>query len=429
MRFGIALAALLVALVLAMACGDTDTSSERTAAVATPTPAATVAAESPDASSERLTVIATIYPLGYFAERVGGDRAEVNVLVEPGVEAHGYEVTASELRTLGDADVIVMNGIGLEPWMERAIHAVEDEISAVVVEAADPALAMEGEVHDHGDHEDHEDGHHDDEEGHHDEDEDGHHDDEEGHHDEDEDGHHDDEEGHHDEDEDGHHDDEEGHHDEDEEGHHDDEEGHHDDEEEGHHDDEEGHHDDEDGHHHHGEGGLDPHFWLSPTMAARQVERIRDAFITVDAANAAAYRQNADELMAELEELDQEFKDGLGACAHEHFVTSHAAYGYLAAQYGLEQIALAGFSPEVDPSPQRLASVTDRVTDLGLGHVLVEPVLSDRLAQTVARETNIELRAIHAIESVTQNELQAHGDYFGLMRDNLAALRLALECE
>ena len=376
MRFRIALAAVFSVVVLATACGDSDSSSERTAAVATPTPSATEAAAPGDRSSERLTVIATIYPLGYFAERVGGDRAEVTVLVEPGIEAHGYEVTASELRTLGDADVIVMNGIGLEPWMERAIHAVEDDISAVVVEAADPALAMEGEVHDHGDHEE---GHHDDEE--------------EGHHDEDE----------------------EGHHDEDEEGHHD--------------EDEEGHHDDEEGHHHHGEGGLDPHFWLSPTMAARQVERIRDAFITVDTANTAAYRQNADELMAELGELDQEFTESLGACKHEHFVTSHAAYGYLAAQYGLEQIALAGFSPEVDPSPQRLASVTDRVTDLGLGHVLVEPVLSDRLAQTVARETGIELRAIHAIESVTENELQAHGDYFGLMRDNLAALRIALECE
>ena len=404
MRFRIVLAALFGVLILATACGESDERPERTAAVATPTPAAAEAAASGDSSSEPLTVIATIYPLGYFAERVGGDRAEVTVLVEPGVEAHGYEVTASELRTLGDADVIVMNGIGLEPWMERAIHAVEDEISAIVVEAADPALAMEGEVHMH-----------DDEEGHHD-DEEGHHDDEEGHHDDDEEGHHDDdEEGHHD-------DDEEGHHDDDEEGHHDDEEGHHD-------EDEEGHHDDEEGHHHHGEGGLDPHFWLSPTMAARQVERIRDAFITADAANAAAYRQSADELMAELADLDQEFKDGLGACQHEHFVTSHAAYGYLAAQYGLEQIALAGFSPEVDPSPQRLASVTDRVTDLGLGHVLVEPVLSDRLAQTVARETGIELRAIHAIESVTGNELDAHGDYFGLMRDNLAALRLALECE
>ncbi len=397
MNLRIVLAALLGVLVLATACGDTDTSSERLEATAAPTVAANEGSAPSTASSEPLKVIATIYPLGYFAERVGGDLVDVDVLVSPGFEAHGYELTASELQDLGDADVIVLNGIGLEPWMNRAMEAVEDELSAIVVEAADTALAMEGEVHMH--------------------------DDEEGHDDHgDEDGHHDDEEGHHDEDEEGHHDeDEEGHHDEDEEGHHDDEEGHH--------DDEDGHHDDEEGHHHHDEGGLDPHFWLSPTLAARQVERIRDAFVSADAANADTYRQHADELIAELQVLDQEFVEGLGACKHDHFVTSHAAYGYLAAQYGLEQIALAGFSPEVEPSPQRLASVTDRVTELGLGHVLVEPVLSDRLAQTVARETGIELLSIHAIESVTENELQAHGDYFGLMRDNLAGLRIALECE
>ncbi len=408
MKLRIALAALLGVLVLATACGDTDTSSERVEATATPALAATQEPVSGDQTSEPLKVIATIYPLGYFAERVGGDLAEVTVLVEPGLEAHGYELTASELRDLGDADVIVMNGIGLEPWMNRAIEAVEDQLSAIVVEAADSALAMEGEVHMHDE----------EEEGHHDEDEEGHHDeDEEGHHDEDEEGHHDeDEEGHHDEDEEGHHDeDEEGHHDEDEEGHHDeDEEGHHDEDEEG---------------HHHDEGGLDPHFWLSTTLAAAQVERIRDAFISADAANADTYRQQADELIAELQELDQEFVEGLGACKHDHFVTSHAAYGYLAANYGLEQIALAGLSPEMEPSPQRLASITDRVTELGLGHVMVEPVLSDRLAQTVARETGIELLSIHAIESVTENELQAHGDYIGLMRDNLANLRVALECE
>ena len=350
MKLRIALAALFGVLVLATACGDSDRSSERLEATATPTLAANEVSESGDQTAEPIRVIATIYPLGYFAERVGGDFVDVDVLVSPGFEAHGYELTASELQELGDADVIVMNGIGLEPWMNRAIEAVEDELSAIVVEASDAALAMEGEVHMHDD----------------------------------------------------------------EEGHHDDEEAHDD-------------HGDEEGHHH--ESGLDPHFWLSPTLAARQVERIRDAFVSADAANAATYRQHADELIAELQELDQEFVEGLGACRHDHFVTSHAAYGYLAAQYGLEQIALAGFSPDVEPSPQRLASVTDRVTDLGLGHVLVEPVLSDRLAQTVARETGIELRPIHAIESVTESELQAHDDYLGLMRDNLAGLRIALECE
>ena len=398
MRFRIAIVAILGALAFTAACGESDS------------------------DSDRLQVVATIYPLGYFAERVGGDRADVTVLVEPGFEAHGFEPTASDLLALGDADVIVMNGIGLEPWIDGAIDAVGDDLTAIVVEAADPTRAMEGEVHSHGD-----------EEGHHDEDEEGHHDDEDAH-EHDEDGeHHDedaDEEGHHHDegegdhgDEDGEHADEEGHHHDDEDA---DEEGHHDDE----HADEEGHHDDEhvddEGHHH---GELDPHFWLSPTLAALQVERIRDAFVSADAANADGYRQRADELIAELDALDQEFAEGLGACKHDHFVTSHAAYGYLAAQFGLEQISIAGLSADMEPSPQRLASVTDRVMELELGHVMVEPVLSERLAQTVVRETGVELLSIHAIASVTENELEAHGDYFGLMRDNLANLRIALECE
>lgn len=395
MRFRIAIVAILGALVFTAACGESDR------------------------ASDRLQVVATIYPLGYFAERIGGDWVEVNVLVGSGIEAHGFEPTASDLLALGDADVIVMNGIGLEPWMDGAIDAVGDDLTAIVVEAADATRAMEGEVHTHGEDEaDHdEDGHHDDEEGEH-ADEEGHHDDE----DADEEGHH------HDEDEGEHHDedaDEEGHHDEDEGEHHDedaDEEGHHHDEDDDHGDEA---HDD----HGDGESALDPHMWLSPTLAALQVERIRDAVISADADNADGYRQRADELIAELNALEQEFAEGLAACKHDHFVTSHAAYGYLAAQYGLEQISVAGLSADVEPSPQRLAGVTDRVTELDLGHVLVEPVLSDRLAQTVARETGVELLTIHAIASVTDNELEAHGDYFGLMRDNLANLRIALACE
>ncbi len=360
MSVRIAIAVILGALVLAAACGESE------------------------GTTDRLQVVATVYPLGFFAERVGGDRVEVNVLVGPGLEAHGFEPTASDLLALGDADVIVMNGIGLEPWVDGAIDALGDDVEAVVVEAADPAQAMEGEVHSHGE-----------DEGDHDEDEGDH-----GDEDADAEGHHGDEDA----DEDADHGDEDA--------------------------DEDGEHGNEDADEHGDEESeLDPHMWLNPTLAASQVERIRDAFVAADPANADAYRRRADELIARADALDAEFAESLGACKHEHFVTSHAAYGYLAAQYGLEQIAVAGLSADVAPSPQRLARVTDRVTALGLGYVLVEPVLSDRLAQTIARETGIELLPIHAIGSVTENELEAHGDYFGLMRDNLASLRTALECE
>ena len=147
---------------------------------------------------------------------------------------------------------------------------------------------------------------------------------------------------------------------------------------------------------------LDPHIWLDPTLAVHQVERIRDALAAADAASSDAYRKGADELIADLLVLHKDFVKGLGACRHDRFVASHAAYGYLAARYAVEQIPIAGLSAEAEPSPQRLAEIVDQVTALGLGHLLVEPVRSDRLPQTIARETGIALAPIHAIGSVTE---------------------------
>ena len=331
MRFGIrrmaSIAAIVLVLVASLACGkDAD-------------------------DDDGLSVVASIYPLGYFTERIGGDRVTVTTLVGPGVEAHGFEPTASDLRTIGAADLVVMNGLELEPWLERALDALEDSDTRVVLEAADESQAIAGAMHGHED-----------------------------------EGHEEEGEGH----------DHEG----------------------------EGHEEEGEGHAHE----LDPHMWLDPVLAVVQVERIRDALINADADNANVFRENAAALINELNELHAEFSQALSSCRHDHFVTSHAAYGYLAARYAVEQIPIAGLSPEAEPSPQQLAEITDRIIDLGLGHVLVEPVVAGTLEETIQRETGIELIPIHAIESVTQAELDAHDDYFGLMRDNLASLKLSLEC-
>ena len=307
-----------------------------------------------------MSVIASIYPLGYFTERIGGDQVTVKVLVEPGVEAHGFEPTASDLRAIGAADLVVMNGLELEPWLERALEALEDSATRVVVEAADQSLAIEGLPHDDHGHGEHEEGEHHEGEG--EEHEEGEHHEEEG--EEHEEGEH--HEGEGEEHEEGEH--HEGEGEEHEEGEHHEEEG--EEHEEGEHHEEEGeeHEHEDDGHmdegHDHGEE-LDPHMWLDPVLAVVQVERIRDALISIDADNADVFRENAAALIEELNELHAEFSQALADCRHDHFVTSHAAYGYLAARYAVEQIPIAGLSPEAEPSPQQLAEITDQVVDLG----------------------------------------------------------------
>ncbi|MDE2935375.1 MAG: zinc ABC transporter substrate-binding protein [Chloroflexota bacterium] len=431
MRLGpIALTAMLMlALMVFAAC---DLNGEQDSVDAPPATSEPVLAEEPDPPSEEastdvaatprdpLSVVASIYPLGYFAERVGGDLVTVEVLVRPGFENHGFVPTASDLRSLEEADLVVMNGLELEPWMERALATLGENPDRIVVEAADASRAIEGVPHGRGHGE----------EGHEEDDDHGHEEDDDHGHEEDDDHGHEEDDDHAHEDDDDH-----GHEDDDDHGHEeDDDHAHEDDDDHGHEEDDDHAHEDDDDHGHeeddhaHDHGELDPHMWLDPVLAVAQVERIRDALIGVDPDNTDTYRANASALADELGTLDIEIAEGLSSCRHDHFVTSHAAYGYLAARYGIEQLPVAGLSPETEPSPRELAEISDRIAELGLEHVMVEPVLSGELTSALAREHGIDLIAIHAIESVTQSELDDHGDYFGLMRDNLANLVLALDC-
>ncbi|MCY4582418.1 MAG: zinc ABC transporter substrate-binding protein, partial [Chloroflexi bacterium] len=348
---------------------------------------------------EPLIVVASIYPMQYFAERVGGDRVEVVALVPPGAEGHTFELTASDLRTIGEADVIAMNGIELEPWLERALESLGNDVSGIVVEAAAAEAALEFEDHEAEEGEDH------------DEDEAGEGEDhDEGDEAEQEEEDHGDEA---DEDEGEDH----GGVDEDQDKEHEGE-----DADAAEEDDHAGEEDD------HGHGELDPHFWLDPLRAITQAERIAEALMEADPAGAEVYRANLATLTSELRALHAEFEAGLSSCTHREFVTSHAAYGYLALAYDLEQVSVTGLSPGFDPSPQRLAGIVDRIKDLGIEAVLIEPVLSGSNEQVLADETGAGIYQIHPMDGITLNELAEHGDYFGLMRDNLNSLRAALDC-
>ena len=70
------------------------------------------------------SVVTTLYPLEYFTQRIGGDEVSVVNLLKPGVEAHSFEPTPADIRKLDAADVIIYNGSGFEPWMDRALSTI-----------------------------------------------------------------------------------------------------------------------------------------------------------------------------------------------------------------------------------------------------------------------------------------------------------------
>ena len=171
--------------------------------------------------------------------------------------------------------------------------------------------------------------------------------------------------------------------------------------------------------HENDDGGFDPHVWLDPDRFAALVTRIGEALGEPESAAALA---------AELDELDGELEAGLADCERREIVTSHAAFGYLAEAYGLDQIALTGVSPEAEPGPRALEDLIDRVRSEGATTVFFESLVSPELAETVARETGARTAELDPLEGLTQDELDAGEDYFSVMRANLSALREGLGC-
>ncbi|MFD6416351.1 metal ABC transporter substrate-binding protein [Streptomyces sp. NPDC060194] len=177
----------------------------------------------------------------------------------------------------------------------------------------------------------------------------------------------------------------------------------------------------DDGHDH---GPTDPHFWLDPVRYAEVAEGVGKAMAKADPDHAAAYGKNTDALVAKLKALDTEFDEGLANTDTRTFITTHSAFGYLAARYGLEQESIAGVDPENEPSPARMRQLQEIAGHDGVTTVFFETLASDKTAKTLASDTGLRTDVLDPVEGITDGS--KGDDYFGVMRANLAALQKAL---
>lgn len=168
-----------------------------------------------------------------------------------------------------------------------------------------------------------------------------------------------------------------------------------------------------------GDDGVDPHVWLDPLRYAEQARRVGDAL---------GRPEEATRFAAGLGKLDAAFEVGLAQCDRRQIVTSHAAFGYLADRYGLEQIALTGVSPEAEPTARDLERIVREVERSGATTIFFETLVSPRLAETVARETGAKTAVLNPLEGLSREELDEGKDYLSVMRENLRTLRQALGC-
>ena len=173
----------------------------------------------------------------------------------------------------------------------------------------------------------------------------------------------------------------------------------------------------------------DPHVWLDPVLMGTVVDEVRDALAQADPAHAKVFAANAARLHQALEALDADYRAGLAACPRRLIVTTHEAFGHLAAEYGLRQEAVTGLAPDAEPSARRLAQLSDLATRTGVTTVFTETLASPKIARTLAREAGgLRTAVLNPLEGLTDRERTRGDDYFTVMRANLDKIERALGC-
>ncbi|UJB71666.1 zinc ABC transporter substrate-binding protein [Acaryochloris sp. 'Moss Beach'] len=323
----------------------------------------------------KLQVTTTFLPITNFTKAVAGDRAQVTQLLPNNIGPHDYQAKPEDIQKLAKADILVMNGLEMEAFLEDMVKNAGNSELAMVDSSEGVAVIPNEEEHgdehkgekegDDHDHEDHEDEDHEGEE----------HAEGDDHGDED-----------HAEDED--------------------------------HDEKKDH---AEGGHDHGENN--PHIWLDPKRAIQQVENIRDGLIKADPDGKSTYEANAAAYIDQLKQLDTEFTEQLKPYAGKTFVTYHDFADYFARSYDLKVEYLVGI-PDENASPEDVKRVINAAKSSNLKTLLSEPQASSNPFTALAQDLKVQVGTFDPLETGGTDALEA--DYYlSAMRANLKSLTTA----
>lgn len=316
-------------------------------------------------AQEKKHVVTTFYPVYYLTKEIAGDKMDVTMLLDGNQDAHDFEPSSKDIAMVSEADALIYQSDEMEHFVGDIKQSIDTNKTKVVMSTEGIEL-LKGSGHAHEDHA------------------------HEGEEHEGEDHAHEGEE-------------------------HEGEEHDHEGEE---HEGEDHDHEGEEGHHHE----FDPHTWTDPMTYAKQVDVISKSLIEIDPDNADTYSKNAEKLVGELTKLDQEYKEKLANRKEKTIVVQHAAFGYMAHAYGLEQESITGISTTQEPSAAVLAEMQNFVKEHKVKVIYVEPSLDKAIAETVAKASGAEIRPLRTLESLSQEDKDKGLDYLSIMRENLKQL-------
>ena len=367
-------------------------------------PIMALACSGDDTDDAPLQIVVSTQVIADWVQQVGGDLVSVRALVPAGADAHTFEVTVDDIRAISEADLVVINGAGLESAYEEAV----EENATNLLELADAVEAMGHELHPFegmlGSDEEHhqEQQHEQDQQGqHHQEDEQ--HDQQQQHHqDEDQD----DQQQHHQEED---QEEQQEHHQQDQQDHQ---------QQQEHHQQEQGEQHGQEDAHGHDHSGEDPHFWFDADLAIASVTAIAEELIALapDAEDDLNERLNS--YIEEIESADEEIRSMLSDLSDSQrlLFTFHDAFGYFARRYGLTVAGFAVEGPEQGVSAEAIVESIELIEHEGVTTVFHEPQFDSSILDTLADETGVQRGIIYSQPTEDQPT------YLDIMRANAAAI-------
>ncbi len=172
-----------------------------------------------------------------------------------------------------------------------------------------------------------------------------------------------------------------------------------------------------------GYGDPNPHIWLNPQNAIIQVQNIRDALAAQDPQNAEFYRQNSENYVNLLRQLDREIENEVRNFSQKDFIAFHPAFSYFAKRYGLKQAAVIEEFPGKEPAPGYISEIIQTIKNFGVRAIFSEPQFSPRIVKVIAQDLGIEVRELDPAET---GDLE-RDSYISIMRTNLKTLKEAMK--
>ena len=294
-------------------------------------------------AADKVKAVASFSILGDMVKQVGGDRVEVVTLVPPDSDAHVFDPTPADAKTLAGAQVFFVNGLGFEGWLARLEKASGFKGKVVVASTGvKPHTMIEEAGHEHGAAEEDHDEHAKDE-----------------------------------------------------------------------------HHDEEE--------VTDPHAWQDLGNGRLYVANIRDGLIAADPDGRAVYEANAAKYLDAIAKEEIAVKAAIAGLPKERrkIITSHDAFGYFGAAYGLEIIAPEGVSTESEASAQDVAKIIRQIKEEKIPAVFLENITDHRLLDQIAKETSAKIGGTLYSDALSAPDGPAP-TYLDMFRHNVGTLTAAL---